>query len=66
MVEFSIVEDARALVRFKGGILKITNVYARNEKHFIPFRGGFVRICAKLGAEYPTCFPDIKVIELEL
>ena len=65
MKQFSIVDDAQALVRYKHGIQKIVNVYRRNERLFIPHGSGFIAICSLVDGSFTTVHPDIKVLEID-
>lgn len=62
---FHKIEGAVAIVRFKGGLLKQSDMYARGERVFIPHQRGYLRITQEFGGEYGTINPDIKVIEFE-
>lgn len=62
---FNKIEGAVAIVRFKGGILKQTDMYARGDRIFIPHNGGYLRVNCEFGGEYGTVNPDIKVLEFE-
>ena len=65
MKQFTIVEEAQALVRYKNGIQKIVNLYTRNERLFTPHGIGFIAICAKVEDAFTTIHPDIKVLEID-
>ena len=62
---FHKIDDAIAIVRFKGGILKQTDMYARGDRVFIPHAGGYLRIVAEFDGVHGTVNPDIKVVEFE-
>lgn len=62
---FHKIDDAIAIVRLKGSVLKQTDMYARGDRVFIPHSGGFLRVTAEFGGEFGTVNPDIKVLEFE-
>lgn len=62
MQQFGEIDEGQALVRSRG-ILKIVNLYARGQRVYIPHAGGFIRLCDKLGDEWTTTIPHIKVLE---
>lgn len=62
---FHKIEGAVAIVRFKGGILKQSDMYARGERVFISHSGGYLRVCQKFGSEFGTVNPGIAVLEFD-
>jgi hypothetical protein len=62
---FTQIDDAKAIVRIKGLILKQVDVYHRRGRVYVPHSGGFVRVTAKFGDTYGTAHPSIKVDEIE-
>ena len=62
---FHKIEGAVAIVRYKGGIMKQADMYARGDRVFIPHAGGYLRITAEFGGEWGTVNPDIKILEFE-
>lgn len=62
---FHKIEGALAIIRVKGGILKQVDMFARGDRVFVPYSGGYLRITAEFGGEYGTAMPDVKVIEFE-
>lgn len=62
---FHKIEGAIAIARFKGGVHKQLDLYARGRDVYIPHAGGYLRIGAPFGGDFGTANPDIKVLELE-
>lgn len=62
---FHKIEGAVAIVRRKNGVMAQTDMYRRGERIFVPAPGGYVRVVTKLGNEFGTGHPDIKVVEFE-
>lgn len=64
MEGFKQIPGGRAIIRMKGGLLKEVNLFARGGRVFIPMRGGYIRICARLGDEWLTAETNTKVIDI--
>lgn len=64
MEGFKQIPGGRAIIRMKGGLLKEVNLFARCGKVFIPMRGGYIRICARLGGEWLTAETNTNVIDI--
>lgn len=64
MESFKQIPGGRAIIRMKAGLLKEVNLFARAGKVFIPLRGGYIRICARLGDEWLTADRNAKVIDI--
>lgn len=64
MEGFKQIPDGRAILRIKGGLQKEVNLFARGGKVFVPMRGGYLRICAKLGDSWLTVDSSVSVIDI--
>jgi len=62
---FTIIDDSAAILRLKNGVYKQVSVYHRDGKLYVPFSGGFVRICASFSDSYGTSHPSVKVMEID-
>lgn len=62
---FGEINNAVAIVRTSGGILKQTKVFARLDRVFIPMSGGYMMVRDKFGGEFLTANPNVKVLEIE-
>lgn len=60
---FHKIEAAVAIVRFRGGVHKQLDMYARGRDVYIPHAGGYLRVGALFGDAFGTANPDIKVLE---
>lgn len=63
--EISKIEEAKAFIRGPGGLFSERDVYARGDRVFVPWAGGFVRVCAKLGGEWVTSKPRVAVVDFK-
>lgn len=64
MEGFKQIPDGRAIVRLKGGLLKEVKLFARGGRVFIPLRGGYLRICEKLGDKWVTADSNVSVVDI--
>jgi hypothetical protein len=64
MEGFKQIPGGRAIIRQKGGLLKEVNLFSRAGRVFIPLRGGYIRICAKLGDSWLTAESNTSVIDI--
>ena len=62
---FHKIDDAVAIVRLKGSVLKQLDMYARGDRVYIPHGGGYLRVTQEFGGEFGTVNPDIKVLEFD-
>lgn len=61
---FTVIEDAQAIIRTKGGVFKQTKMYHRMGKVYIGVAGGFIRVSHKFGETWGTTNPAVTVIDM--
>lgn len=61
---FHEIPDAQAIIRGRGGVHKQTKVYSRAGNIYVAALGGYIRVCAKLGDNWPTANPNLTVIDI--
>lgn len=62
---FTLVEDGVAVLRAPNGVFKQTKVFTRGGRVFVPYSGGFIRVCAAFNSQHTTTHPSVKVVEIE-
>lgn len=65
MMQFDKVEGASALVRGAGGVLKIFDLFTRNQRLYIKHNGGFLEIGPNSGGDHLTSTPCIRILEID-
>lgn len=61
---FTVIEEAQAIIRTKGGVFKQTKLYHRTGKVYIGVGNGFIRVCNKFGETWGTTNPAVTVIDM--
>jgi hypothetical protein len=62
---FSIIDDAKAIIRLPKGVEKQVDLFHRNGSVYVPHGGGFVRVTTKFGDTHSTSHPSVKVVEFD-
>lgn len=63
--EITKIEGAKAFICKRGGLFSERDVYARGGRVYVPYMGGFIRVCAKLGGEWVTSKSHVTVTDFK-